>query len=50
MNTALTIREALRQKNAKTFFTKFQNSVEVSIRGTFRHVQGKTEAKCYNGT
>jgi hypothetical protein len=48
LTTALTIREALRQeKDAETFFTKFENSVEVSSRGRVGHVQGRAEPKCY---
>jgi hypothetical protein len=48
LTTALTIREALSQeKNAKTFFTKFENSVEVSSQGRVRHAQGRAEPKCY---
>jgi hypothetical protein len=48
LNTAHTIRKALRQeKNAETFFTKSEKSVEVSNRGKDRHVIGRAEPKCY---
>jgi hypothetical protein len=48
LTTALTTREALRQeKDAETFFTRFENPVQVSSRGRVRHVQGRAEPKCH---